>query len=101
MPEGGGQETGSGAGIGAATFLTLGRRFGAAFFFVVFLVLLFAAALVVFFFFLRAGAAFFLVAFLVDFFAMIVLPIDAEKWRITSAPVGDRIAPNSFTRQAE
>jgi hypothetical protein len=101
MPEGGGQEEmGSGAGIGAATFLALGRRFGATFFFVVFLVLLFAAALVVFFF-LRAGAAFFLVAFLVDFFAMIVLPIDAEKWRIASAPVGDRIAPNSFTRQAE
>jgi hypothetical protein len=42
-----------------------------------------------------------LVAFFVDFFAMIVLPIHAEKWRITSAPIGDRIAPNNFTRQAE
>jgi len=73
---------------------------GAAFFFVVFFVLLLAAAFVVFFF-LRAGAAFFLVAFLVDFFAMIVLPIHAEKWRIASAPVGHSIAPNNFRRQAD
>ena len=99
MPDGEGQEgAGSGAAI-TATFLGVRRRFDAAFF-VVFLVLLFAAALVVFFF-LRAGAAFFLVAFFVDFFAMIVLPIHAEKWRIASAPVGGSIAPNNFTRQAE
>lgn len=98
MSDAGGQE-GVASGAGAAAFLGVRRRFGAAFF-VVFLVLLFAAALVVFFF-LRAGAALFLVAFLVDFFAMIVLPIHAEKWRIASAPIGDSIAPNNFTRQAE
>jgi hypothetical protein len=42
-----------------------------------------------------------LVAFLFDFFAMIVLPIHAEKWRIASAPASDSIAPNNFTRQAD
>jgi hypothetical protein len=93
-PSGGGQDgagAGSAAGVGAgAGFLAGAFGLGAAFF-ATFLVVFFAAFTVLFF--LRAGAAFFLVDFFFafDFFAMIVLPIQATN----NDPIGPFERPGS------